>query len=157
MNRTILILVIIIYGTFACTQTKKKTALDTTKFQLQIFEFKNDSLNQIMEVYQISDDTLKVNLKTTNYVRNASCILEGLAIHDTTGDFLNEEETIEIEKGEIIPVKYFKFSDNKNSIQFVIGLDTSTKDKLIFEGPDLGFDPKMPHCLSNSVGTLRKK
>jgi hypothetical protein len=157
MNKTILIALIITHGIFACTQTKKKTTQDISVLQLQIFEFKNDSLSQIMELSQISDDTLKINLKTINKIRNTSCVLEGLAIHDTIGDFLNEEETVEIEGNEVIPIKYFTFLDNKTSIKIIIGLDISTKDKLIFQGPNSGFNPKTLNCLFNSIGTLRKK
>ena len=157
MNRTIIITLIIIHGILACTQTKKKTTQDISALQLQVYEFKNDSLSQIMEVSQISDDTLNINLKTFNKIRNTSCVLEGLAIHDTIGDYLNEEETIEIEGNEVISIKYFTFLDKNTSIQIIIGLDISTKDKLIFQGPNSGLDPKSHNCLFNSIGTLRKK
>ena len=157
MKRTILITLIIIHGAFACTQTKKNTTQDRPVLQLQIYEFKNDSLSQIVEVSQISDDTLKINLKTINKIRKTSCVLEGFAIHDTIGDFLNEEETVEIEGNEVIPIKYFTFLDNKTSIQIIIALDISTKDKLIFQGSNSGLEPKIHNCLINSIGTLRKK
>jgi hypothetical protein len=122
----------------------------------QVFEFNNDTINQIMEITKINKDTLKISLKTINKFRKTSCKLEGTAIHDTVGDFLNEEETEEIENNEVMQVKDFTFF-YKGSIPLLkIALDIKS-DRLRFYGIDSAYSSNLTCNLFNSIGTLKKR
>jgi hypothetical protein len=157
MDKPLILIFTLLFISIGCTQNNHKATQEKALPKSQLFEFKNDTLAQIMEVSQISKDTLKVNFKTINKLRNTECVVNGFAIHDTTGDFLKEEETVEIEKFEVIPVKYFSFSATNASVKFIIALDISTNDKLILLGPEKTSDLTLIDCLFKSVGTLRKR
>ena len=140
-----------------CIQKKNVKPLATQLEKPLVFEFKNDTITQIMEVIQLSSDTLKVNLNMINTLRDYSCSISGLAIHDTIGDFLQEEETLEIENSEIMSVKYFTFFDEKGSSLFDISIDRMSFERLVFYGePDSISKSTYPKCLFYSLGTLKK-
>jgi hypothetical protein len=127
------------------------------KVQPEIFEFKNDTINQVMEVTNIDKDTLLISLNTINNLRSTSCRLEGSAIHDTLGDFLNEEETEDIENNEYMQVKRYTFLYRDSIPIFGIALDIINNDRLKYTSFNSPFSPSLPGCLLYSVGTLRKK
>jgi hypothetical protein len=140
-----------------CIQKKNVKPQETQLAKPLVFEFKNDTITQIMEIFQLSSDTLKVNLNMTNTLRDNSCLISGLAIHDTIGDFLHEEETTEIENSEVISIKDFWFFDEKGSSLFVISVDRVSFERLVFYGkPDSLSRSTYPKCLFYSVGTLKK-
>ncbi len=136
----------------ACTQAK-----NATQVKPQLFKFTNDTLSQIMKVIPLNKDTFKVSLETINKIRNTRCTINGMAIRDTVGDFLHEEETEEIEKNVIIPVKYFIFSESKGALQFVFALDNLTMDKIILQGPEKLITSERQTCYLRSVGILKKQ
>lgn len=157
MNK--IVLTLIFFACFICVfcQSSKKEIKGPTSFTNQTFEYRNDTINQTVELLKISRDTLILNIKTSNLKRRTSCSIEGMAIRDTVGDFLNEEETVQDENGEVYSVINYRFF-NKDKLNILcIQLDKIKNNRLIYYKVESEKFLEKSNCLLYSIGTLRKK
>jgi hypothetical protein len=157
MNKIVLALLVISYFNCVGCKPNSKEIKDKTSSESKIFEYKNDTLSQRVEVFKINNDTLKVNIKTSNLKRKTSCSIEGIAIRDTVGDFLEEEETVQDENGEVFSVIRYRFFYKGTVNLLDIELDRVTKNRLVYYKVESGQVLDKPYCLLYSVGTLREK
>ncbi len=157
MNKIVLILLFIsCFGYVGC-QPNRKGMKDKLSFETQIFEYKNDTLSQRVEVYKISEDTLKISILTSYLKRKTSCSVEGVAIRDTVGDFLKEEETVQDDNGEVFSVINYRFYYTNTTYLLGIQLDRVNKNRLVYYKVESGQVLEKPYCLLYSMGTLRRK
>lgn len=156
MNKCLLLLVAFFYFNFVACQSNINEIKDKKSSGIEIFSFKNDTIDQSVEIMKINKDTLKVKFKTTDLKGKISCSLEGIAVRDTIGDFLNEEETVEDENGKVFSVTNYLFFDNDSINTMVVQLDRKNRNKLLYYKIDSVSIKVKPNCLYYSVGTLRK-
>lgn len=156
MNKIVLTLLFISCFNCVGSQSNRKETEGTPSFKSQIFEYKNDTLNQMVEVLKINEDTLKVSIETSNLKRKTTCSIEGIAVRDTIGDFLKEEETVQDENGEIFSVINYRFFYKGTVNLLGIQLDRVNKNRLVYYKIESGQGLEKPYCLLYSVGTLRE-
>jgi hypothetical protein len=150
-------LLVIVSLSYYNGQANQKEAKNKLPFESQIFEYKNDSLTQNIKVVKIHEDTLKVTISTLNSKRETSCVMKGIAIRDTIGDFLHEEETVRDEKGDVFSITNYRFFYNGTINILNIQIDRIDKNKLIYYEVDSIWASENPDCLLYSIGALRKK
>jgi hypothetical protein len=157
MNKIVLTLILLIsWFNYVGCQSNRKEIKNSSNFKNDIFEYKNDTINQKVEIQQINKDSLKVNIETNNLKRKTECSLKGIAVRDTVGEFLNEEETVQDENGEVFSVTNYRFFSKGGVNVLCIQLDRLNKNKLIYYKVESGQALEKSYCLHYSVGTLKK-
>jgi hypothetical protein len=87
---------------------------------------------QKVDLINISEDSLIVNIYTIHLGETTSCSLEGIAIRDTVGDFLNEEETVQDDYGEVFSVVNYRFLYKDSVYLLGIQLERGEINRLVY-------------------------
>ena len=157
MNKIVLVLLFFSYfNSVGCRLNPKEIESETSSGS-KILEYRNDTIIQRVELFIIHIDTMKVNIKTSNLSRKTSCSIEGIAFRDTVGNFLNGEETVQDENGDVFSVDNYRFLYKDTLYLLGIELERRSKNRLVYYQVESAHLFDNPFCLLYSVGTLREK
>ncbi len=130
---------------------------DKPSSENMIFEYKNDTLIQRVEAYKISNDSLNLTIESINLKSKKSCSMKGIAVRDTVGDFLQEEETEQDKNGLVFSVVNYLFYYEGSVMLLNIAIERLDQNKLLYRQINSTRVTQDPFCLLYSVGTLIRK